>query len=73
MTSKIDIKLKYRPNRCNLSDSELHSAKILQRIVILISLKGYLVSFWDVHAKLIISEIEFERADRTQNTDIVQH
>ena len=52
MTSKIDIELKYHPNRCNLSEYiELHSAKIHERNVILVTLDGYLVGFLNVRAK----------------------
>ena len=47
MTLKIDIKLKYRPNRCNFSDIELQFAKIHERNVILVTLEGYLVRFWN--------------------------
>ena len=65
MTLEMDIELKYHPNRCNLSDIELHSDKIYERNVILVTLEEYyLVSFWNVHPKPnIISKIEFERAD----------
>ena len=51
MTLKINIELKYRPNRCTLSDIDLHSAKIHERNVILVTLEGYLVSFWNVRVK----------------------
>ena len=73
-SNDIEIELKYCPNRCNLSDIELHSAKIHERNVILVMLEGYLVSFWKVRAKPVISKIKFEGAyiESFQNTDIVQ-
>ena len=70
MTSKIDIELKYHLNRCNLSEYiELHSAKIHERNVILVTLDGYLVGFWNVRAKgyqvsLVVSGSSSRSGDR---------
>ena len=67
LSSKTDIELKYRPNKYNFSDIELHSAKNHERNATLLGLEGYLVSFWDVRANPIILKIKFERADIESN------
>ena len=62
-----NIENRYRAQILRYSDIELHSAKIHERIMILVTLLGCLGSFWNVGAKPIISKIEFERADIESN------
>ena len=76
MTSKIDIELKYCPNRCNLSDIELHSAKIVERNSDFNKSGGVFGEFsgmFALYQSYRKSNLNGQKLNRTQNTDIVQH
>ena len=75
-----DIKNRYllssniAKNQCNLSDIKLHSAKIYERNVILITLEGYWVfGMFALNQLYQKSNLKGEISNWTQNIDIVQH
>ena len=78
MTSKIDIELKYHPNRYYLSDIEFHSAKIHEKNVIIVLWSIWRDILWvfgmfalnQLYQK---SNLKGQISNWTQNTDIVQH